>query len=257
MDHGRDGTSGRADRRAKGRRRKGGELEELHHHRAVDRGGARAAVFGVSDGLVTNVSLILGVAGAQPGAGFVRLTGLAGLLAGAFSMAAGEYVSMQAQRELVQRELDIERRALDERPEGEVHELTAIYVRRGIDPSIARGLAHEVMQDPELALATHAREELGISPESLGSPVQAAASSFASFAVGALLPLLPWLFASGAAATLASVGIGIAAALGVGTLLAVFTGRSRLRSAIRQLVVSAVAASVTYGIGRAVGVGVH
>ena len=237
--------------------RHGAEEEHPHHHRGVDRGGARAAVFGISDGLVTNVSLILGVAGAHPTGGFVRLTGLAGLVAGAFSMAAGEFVSMQAQRELVERELDIERRALDERPEGEVRELTGIYVRRGIDPTIARGLAHEVMQDPELALATHAREELGISPDTLGRPVQAAAWSFIAFAVGAVLPLLPWLFGSGTVATLASVAVGAVAAVGVGLLLAVFTGRSLVRSALRQLVISAVAASVTYGIGRAVGIGVH
>jgi len=228
-----------------------------HHHRRVDRGGVRAGVFGISDGLVTNVSLILGVAGGHPTGGFVRLAGLAGLLAGAFSMAAGEYVSMQAQRELVQRELDVERQALHERPEGEVHELTGIYVRRGIDPALARGLAHEVMQDPDLALATHAREELGISPDALGSPPQAAAASFVSFALGALLPLVPWLVASGTVAILASVGIGTVAAVAVGALLAVFTGRSRVRSAVRQLLISAVAASVTWGIGVAVGVGVH
>ena len=244
------------DRYARGVRepqqRPDGDFHE-HKHRDVQSGGARAAVFGVSDGLVTNVSLILGVAGAQPGAGVVRLTGLAGLVAGAFSMAAGEYVSMQAQRELLERELEVERQALDRAPGAEGDELTAIYTRRGIDPTLARELADEVMSDPELALETHAREELGINPQSLGSPWTAAVSSFVAFAFGALLPLLPWLFGSGAAATLASVVIGVVASLAVGWAVGYFTGRSRLRSALRQLAVATVAASVTFGIGRAVG----
>jgi len=143
---------------------------EGHRHRDVQSGGARAAVFGMSDGLVTNVSLILGVAAANPGAGIVRLTGFAGLIAGAFSMASGEYVSMQAQRELLQRELDIERRALRREPKRERDELLAIYTKRGIDVGVASELVDQVMQDPELALETHAREELGINPDELGRP---------------------------------------------------------------------------------------
>jgi VIT1/CCC1 family predicted Fe2+/Mn2+ transporter len=225
-----------------------------HHHRDVQGGGARAAVFGISDGLVTNVSLILGVAGAHPTGSLVRLAGLAGLVAGAFSMAAGEYVSMQAQRELLQRELEIERHALHVNPETERRELTAIYESRGLEPSLARELAGEMMRDPELALETHAREELGINPARLGSPVQAAASSFLMFAVGALLPLLPWLFGSGTPAVLASVAIGVVAALGVGAALGGFTGRSTVRSALRQLALAAIAAGATYGIGKLVGV---
>lgn len=225
-----------------------------HHHRDVQSGGARAAVFGLSDGLVTNVSLILGVAGAHPGGTVVRLTGLAGMVAGAFSMAAGEYVSMQAQRELLQRELEVERQALRRDPELERRELTAIYVNRGIEPAMAQEMAGKMMQDPELALETHAREELGISPARLGSPVVAAASSFVTFALGALLPLIPWLVTSGTAATLATVAVGVAAALGIGALLGVFTGRSILRSAGRQLLLTSVAAAITYGIGRAVGI---
>jgi len=173
----------------------GGPIEpkgaEVHHHRDVRSGGARAAVFGVSDGLVTNVSLILGVAGAHPGGSIVRLTGVAGLVAGAFSMAAGEYLSMQAQRELLQRELEVERQSLRRAPEAERRELTAIYERRGLDPGLAAELVDEVMRDPDVALETHAREELGIDPGSLGSPWRAAVSSFVTFAVGALLPLLP------------------------------------------------------------------
>ena len=229
-----------------------------HHHRSITTGGARAAVFGVSDGLVTNVSLILGMAGAQSSQGVVRLAGLAGMIAGAFSMATGEYVSMRAQAELFERELALERREIARRPEGERRELVKIYENRGVDPEAARRLADEMMRTPELALETHAREELGIDPNSLGSPVLAAASSFATFAVGALLPLLPWLFVGGTAAIVASVVIGVVASIGVGVALAVFTGRPWWFSALRQLGISTVAAAVTYGIGRAVGIsGVH
>jgi VIT1/CCC1 family predicted Fe2+/Mn2+ transporter len=223
------------------------------HHRNITSGGARAAVFGISDGLVTNVSLILGVAGAHPGGGIVRLSGLAGLVAGAFSMAAGELVSMQAQRQLLQRELQIEREALERSPAAERGELVAIYERRGLTPAFARQLAEMMMRDPQTALETHAREELGIDPTSLGSPITAALSSFATFAVGALLPLIPWLITHGNGALVASIVIGGAAAIGVGALLSAITGRSIVKGAARQLLVAAAAAAVTYGIGRAVG----
>ena len=225
-----------------------------HHHRRVQGGGARAAVFGVSDGLVTNVSLILGFAGANAGPGVVRLAGIAGLIAGAFSMASGEWISMQAQRELYQRELALERHEITNRPEGERRELVRIYEDRGVDPNVARTLAGEMMRTPELALETHAREELGIDPQALGKPLQAAASSFATFAVGAVLPLLPWLVARGTGAVIASVVVAAIAALGVGAALAVFTRRSVWRSSIRQLLISAVGAAVAYGVGAAVGV---
>ncbi|MHB1583146.1 MAG: VIT1/CCC1 transporter family protein [Acidimicrobiales bacterium] len=227
------------------------------HHRDIQSGGARAAVFGVSDGLVTNVSLILGVAGAHSVGTFVRLAGVAGLVAGAFSMAAGEYVSMQGQRELLQRELDVERQALRADPESERRELAAIYEGRGLDPTLAKDLVDEVMADPDLALETHAREELGINPGALGSPILAAGSSFVTFALGAVLPLLPWLVTDGTGATLVSVAIGVVASLVAGAVLARFTGRPPWRSALRQLGVAAVAAGVTYGIGRVVGVSVH
>jgi len=227
-----------------------------HAHRDLRGGGARAAIFGVSDGLVSNVSLIIGVAGANPGGTFVRLAGLAGLVAGSFSMAAGEFISMQSQRELFQRELDVERQALHKSPQLERDELVAIYERRGIDAGVARELVDEVMQDPELALETHAREELGIDPKALGSPWQAAASSFVAFAIGAVLPLIPWLITSGTAALVGSIVIGAVAALVVGAVVGVFTGRSRVRSALRQLLILSMAAGVTYAIGRLVGVGV-
>lgn len=223
------------------------------HHRNVHSGGARAAVFGISDGLVTNVSLILGVAGAHPGGGIVRLSGLAGLVAGAFSMAAGELVSMQAQRELLERELEVERQAIEQSPAAERGELVAIYERRGITPVLATQLADLMMRDPKTALETHAREELGINPASLGSPIVAALSSFATFAVGALLPLIPWLVTHGNGALVASIVIGAIAAIGVGALLGALTGRSPVRGAARQLAVATLAAAVTYGIGRGVG----
>jgi VIT1/CCC1 family predicted Fe2+/Mn2+ transporter len=229
---------------------------QFHQHRDVRGGGARAAVFGLSDGLVTNISLVLGVAGASPGGQIVRLVGVAGLVAGAFSMAAGEFLSMTAQRELMERELEVERESLTQSPEGEAQELRGMYEQRGIAPAVARDMVHEVMQDPELALETHAREELGISPKHLGSPVQAALASFFSFGVGAFIPLLPWLISRGNGAILASVVLSAVAALSVGIVLAVFTQRSMVRSALRQLVITAIAAAVTYGIGRGVGSGI-
>jgi vacuolar iron transporter family protein len=229
-----------------------------HHHRNVSAGGARAAVFGVADGLVSNVSLILGFAGANAGPSVVRLAGIAGLIAGAFSMAAGEWISMSAQRELFERELALEKHEIRHRPEGERRELVRIYEDRGIDPTVARTLADELMRTPELALETHAREELGIDPGALGKPLQAAASSFGTFAFGALLPLLPWFFVGGTAAVVASVVVGAVAALAVGAALAAFTRRSWWRSSLRQLLVAAVGAAVAYGVGAAVGVsGVH
>jgi VIT1/CCC1 family predicted Fe2+/Mn2+ transporter len=224
-----------------------------HHHRSISGGSARAAVFGVSDGLVTNVSLILGIAGAHPAGGVVRLAGVAGLVAGAFSMGAGEYVSMRAQTELFERELELESHEIRTRPEGERRELVRIYESRGVEPQAAGHLASEMMRTPELALETHAREELGINPGALGSPVKAAASSFTAFALGALVPLIPWLVTLGTAATVASVAAAAVAAVLVGAALAAFTRRPWWWSASRQLVIAAVAAAVTYGIGSAIG----
>lgn len=224
------------------------------HHRDVQGGAARAAVFGVSDGLLTNVSLILGVAGAGPHSSVVRLAGLAGLVAGAFSMGAGEYVSMSAQSELLQHELDVERRELERHPDAETRELTRAYRRRGLADDDAERIARTIMSDPETALEVHAREELGVGPQGVGNPWQAAISSFVAFSAGALLPLLPWFFVEGTAAVLASIVLGAAAALVIGWTLAVFTGRSRPLSALRQLLIAIVAAAVTYGIGALVGV---
>ena len=189
----------------------------VHQHRDVRGGGARAAVFGISDGLVTNVSLVLGMAGANPGGSIVRLAGVAGLIAGSFSMAAGEYLSMTAQRELMERELEVERRSLHRSPEGEAAELRGMYVQRGIDPAVATDMVNEVMQDPELALETHAREELGISTQNLGIALAGRRSPPSSPSrVGAFIPLAPWLFTSGTLAIVLSVVLGAVASLAVG-----------------------------------------
>lgn len=226
------------------------------HHRDIQGGAARAAVFGVSDGLVTNVSLILGMAGANRGSAVVLLAGLAGLIAGSISMASGEYVSMRAQRELFERELEMERRELGRRPHVEQVELSLIYQSRGIDPDLAGQMASEMMRDPEMALQTHAREELGIDPDALGEPWHAAFSSFVTFALGALVPLVPWFFLSGTGAVVLAIGLSALAALAVGWFLGRFTGRPRLYSALRQLTIGVVAAGVTFVIGRLVGVNV-
>ncbi|WP_419849843.1 VIT1/CCC1 transporter family protein [Candidatus Poriferisocius sp.] len=226
------------------------------HHRNVTRGGYRAAVFGVSDGLVSNVALILGVAGASSGQELVRIAGLAGLIAGAVSMAAGEYVSMQAQRELLERELEMERREHVRNPEHEVEELAEIYESRGVDPDTAREMAANIMEDPDKALEVHAREEMGIDPNELGNPVFAATSSFIAFAIGAVLPLLPWFFTGGNGAIVGSILLGVVGAVLVGGALALATNRSIVRGSLRQLVIAAAAAAITFGIGSAVGVGV-
>ena len=224
------------------------------HHRDVQGGTARAAVFGVSDGLVSNVAIVLGFAGANPGPGLVRLAGLAGLIGGAVSMAAGEYVSMTAQAELLERELEMERLELRRRPEAERRELAQIYRSRGVDEATAEQLATALSRNPELALQTHAREELGIDPDSLGRPLKASLSSFVTFSIGATIPLLPYLFGSGMAALVTAVVLSVIAALAVGAALARFTGRPMGRSAARQLLFSAVPAGITYAIGSAVGV---
>lgn len=225
-----------------------------HHHRNIQGGAARAAVFGVSDGLVSNIALVLGMAGASPSGTVVRLAGLVGLIGGAFSMAAGEYVSMKAQRELFERELELERRELARRPENERRELAQIYRNRGVTADVADRLATEMMADPELALETHAREELGIDPGELGSPRHAAGSSFVAFGAGAAVPLMPWLFLGGGAATALSIAFGATAAIVIGVLLARFTERPAAPAALRQLLIAAFAAGVPYAIGRIVGV---
>ena len=227
-----------------------------HHHRDVQGGAARAAVFGVSDGLVSNVAIIIGFAAYDRGPTLVRLAGLAGFIGGAVSMAFGEYNSMRVQAELLERELDLEREALASHPHVETVELSLIYQSRGIDADRARDLAEAMMSDPDRALEAHAREELGIDPGDLGRPIAAALSSFAAFSIGALVPLVPWFGGSGTAALVASVVLALVAAVAVGVATARFTGRSPLLTASRQVVFTALPAAITFGIGSAFGVNV-
>ena len=228
----------------------------IHRHRDVQGGAARAAVFGVSDGIVSNVALILGIAGASTDPAFVRVAGVSGLLAGAVSMAAGEYISLKAQAELVERELEIERTSIAEDLEGETAELAALFVHRGLTAEHAERVAAELMSDPEVALEIHAREELGVDPNQLGSPVSAAVSSFSAFALGAFVPLIPWLLGGGDGAVWASAVLGVTAAAVVGAVLARLTERSVLRTVARQVLVAAGACTATYLIGGMLGASV-
>lgn len=229
------------------------ELHREHHHRDIQGGAARAAVFGVSDGLVSNVSLILGMAGADAGQGLVRVAGIAGLVAGAVSMAAGEYVSMAAQRELLEYELELERHELRINPQKEIDELAKIYESRGIAGPAANEMAERVMADPDHALEVHAREELGVDPAQLGNPVEAALSSFVAFAGGAVLPLLPWFFVGGAQAVIASILLGLVGSIAVGAVIGIATGRPVRRAILRQVLLATGAAVLTYLIGSVVG----
>ncbi|MEC7909496.1 MAG: VIT1/CCC1 transporter family protein [Actinomycetota bacterium] len=225
----------------------------VHKHRDVQDGTARAAVFGISDGLVSNVSLIIGIAGASTDPSIIRIAGISGLLAGAVSMAAGEYVSLQAQKELVERELLIERKSIDTNLEEETEELKAIYEERGLDPDLAEEVARQIMADSEIALEVHIREELGVNPEQLGSPILAAGSSFVSFSFGAFVPLVPWLLGEGNAAIWISAISGIMCTALVGGVLARLSGRSVIKTSLRQMSVAAVACSATYLIGSFLG----
>jgi len=224
-------------------------------HRGLGRGGnLRAAVFGVNDGLVSNASLILGIAGASADPRVVLLTGVAGLCAGAFAMATGEYVSVRSQRELFEYQIGLERDELREYPEAEAQELALIYAAKGLPADEAARLATRLVADPEHALDTLAREELGLNPEELGSPWGAAISSFLAFAAGALLPLAPYALAPGPRALGAAIAVTAVALFGVGALLSLFTGRGALRSGARMLALGALAGGVTFAIGRFLGV---
>lgn len=224
------------------------------HHRQLSGGGFRAALFGLSDGLVTNVSLILGFAGANPGHNIVRLAGLAGLVSGAFSMSSGEYLSMRAQKELYEYEINVEREALASSPVEEREELRDIFLGRGIEADLADRLSTDLMRNPDLALRTHTREELGIDPSATGSPWLAAFSSFLLFAVGALVPLVPWIVTSTGSQVWWSIGATAVATIGVGATVGYFTRRGVFYSAARMLLITILASGVTYGVGHLVGV---
>ena len=230
------------------------ELVSIPHHRQISDGGFRAALFGLMDGLVTNVSLILGFAGANPGHNIIRLAGLAGLVAGAFSMGSGEYLSMRAQKELYGYEIDVERRALQDEPDLEREELRDIFLGRGIDAELAERLSTDLMRDPDLALRTHTREELGIDPSATGSPWIAALSSFLFFSVGAFIPLLPWIVISTGNVIWWSVALAGGSIIFVGAAVGHFTRRGIIYSALRALIIMSLASAVTFGVGYLVGV---
>jgi VIT1/CCC1 family predicted Fe2+/Mn2+ transporter len=224
-------------------------------HRVDSGGTLRAAIFGVNDGLVSNLSLVIGVAGADPEGRFIILAGVAGLLAGAFSMGAGEFVSVTSQRELFERQIELEREELESDPESERRELALIYRAKGIPQAEAEALATRIISDRGVALETLAREELGLNPDELGSPYGVSISSFTAFASGAIIPVLPFFFGSGWLNFTLSVALSGIALFAIGAGVSLFTGRSAIFSGFRQLAIGAVAAAVTYTIGRLIGVG--
>ena len=236
-----------------------GTPDEIGRAERWHRGGAgtlRAVVFGASDGLVSNLSLIMGIAGATPDPKFILLSGIAGLLAGAFSMAAGEYISVQSQREVLQHQIALERAELAAIPEEEKEELVGIYVSKGIPEPDARRSADKIFEDPETALETMVREELGLDPKQLGSPWSAAGGSFAAFCLGAVVPVIPYLFGGGPVIFFTSFLVSLAALFMVGALVSLLTGRSLLFSGFRQVGLGAAAATVTYLVGRVIGVSI-
>ena len=217
-------------------------------HKSLGGGTLRAGVFGVNDGLVSNTCLVMGVAGAAVEPGIILITGVAGLLAGAFSMAAGEYISMLSQKEMFEHQISQEKDELERYPAEEAEELALIYAARGIPLKEARNVAKKLIANPEKALDTLAREELGLNPDDLGSPIGAAVSSFLAFCIGASLPLIPFLFGS-------SQGVLIAAALSgaalfvVGAVLSLFSGKSAWLGGLRMVLIGSAAAAATYFIG--------
>jgi VIT1/CCC1 family predicted Fe2+/Mn2+ transporter len=228
--------------------------EHHHDHRDVTGGWLRPGVFGMMDGLVSNTAIISGVAGGGVTGHALVLTGVAGLAAGAFSMATGEYISVASQSELTRAEIEIEKAEIARVPEAEEAELAAIYRSRGVDDATAREVARQLSVDPDQVWRVHAREELGVDPDDLPSPWVASGSSFVAFSLGALVPLLPYLLGARSLA-LAVILAGVALFLG-GALVSRFTNRSALYSGARQLVMGALAAGVTYLVGQAVGIGV-
>jgi VIT1/CCC1 family predicted Fe2+/Mn2+ transporter len=226
-------------------------LRISHEHSDVTGGWLRPAVFGASDGLVSNFALIAGVTGGSDDSKAVLLAGLAGLAAGAFSMAAGEFISVRSQAEQAMAEIELERRELERNPRGEEIELAQMYVAKGLEPELARQVARQLSRDPHRLLGVHVREELGISEDDLPSARLAAGSSFASFAVGALLPVLPYLF--GATTLLPSLVLTLAGLFLCGAFVTRLTPRPWWYGGLRQTAVGALAAAVTFGVGSLVG----
>jgi VIT1/CCC1 family predicted Fe2+/Mn2+ transporter len=241
---------------AGGKGMEGAALAQIEgRHRASSGNALRAAVLGASDGLLSNLSLVMGVAGAELSGQGILITGVAGLLAGAFSMAMGEWISVQSSRELYERQIAIEREELAAVPDEEQEELALIYQAKGLQPEQAQALARRIIADHDTALDTLAREELAIDPRELGgSPWEAATTSFILFAVGAILPVLPFIFLSGIAAVITSVALSAVGLFAIGAAITLVTGRSVLYSGMRQVIFGLGAAAITYGIGRLLGV---
>jgi vacuolar iron transporter family protein len=225
-------------------------------HRAGRAGSIRAAIFGMNDGLLSNFSLVLGVAGAGVSSEGLLVTGLAGILAGASSMAVGEYTSVASQRDLLARQVELERREVAEAPEEEAAELALIFKQKGLSTEQASRTAAEILKNPEQAVDTLVREELGLDPQDLGSPMGAALSSFATFAVGAALPVLPFLFLRGTSAILLSAALAFGVLGGVGGLVGFLAGTSPWKGGARMVGLGALAAAITFGVGRLLGVAV-
>jgi vacuolar iron transporter family protein len=219
-------------------------------------GGLRAAVFGINDGLVSNFSLVMGFAGAEAKPEYIVLAGVAGLLAGSFSMAAGEYISVSAQRELFEQQITLEKQELEMSPKEEEEELALIYQAKGIPDDQARSLARRIIANPKTAIDTLAREELGLDPTELGSPWIAAGSSFLAFVIGAFVPVLPYLVTDGTGAWIASGLLSCLALFGVGALISIFTARGPVVSGLRMLGIGLLASAITYGVGWLLGVSV-
>jgi VIT1/CCC1 family predicted Fe2+/Mn2+ transporter len=240
---------------AEGAKLDGSELAKLEgRHKAAGGNALRAAVLGANDGLLSNFSLIMGVAGAQVAGGTIIITGLAGLVAGACSMALGEWLSVQSARELYTHQIKIEADELAETPEEEMEELALIYQAKGLPAPEARKLAEHLLSDKDHALDTLAREELGIDPEELGgSAWEAAGTSFLLFAVGAIIPLLPFFFTHGTAGVLWSAGASALGLFAIGAAITLMTGRNALWAGLRQVLIGIAAAAVTYLLGHLVG----
>jgi VIT1/CCC1 family predicted Fe2+/Mn2+ transporter len=225
-----------------------------HTHRDVNGGWLRPAVFGAMDGVISNTALIAGVAGAHTSAHDVILSGFAGLLAGSFSMAVGEWTSVQSQAQLVQAEISKERAELKRAPHAEEAELAAMFRHRGLSRELSVRVARELSKDPDEAWRTHVREELGVDPDEQPSPYVAGLSSLLTFAIGAFVPLLPYLL--GATTLLWSLLLGAVALVGMGAAVARFTHRSLWAGSLRHLALGAITVAVVYGVGRAIGTSV-
>lgn len=227
------------------------------HHKTVGGNALRAAVLGGNDGLISNFSLVMGVAGASSGQKEVLLTGLAGLLAGALSMALGEWISVQSSKELFENQMQLEMEELEHNPEGEERELALIYMAKGVDEVQAKKMAKDIIGNKAIAHQVLVKEELAINPEELeGSAMEAAITSFVLFAIGAIIPVIPFFFSGGVKAVIFSAGFSAIGLFGIGSAITLFTGKSVWYSGFRQVVFGLMAAAITFGIGRLIGVSI-